>query len=43
MRVLLFDVFNGYAKECQTHWENLTFSKLVGKVNFPEKKIEEMR
>ena len=33
MFVLLFDVFN---------WEKLTFSKLFGKVNFSEKKFEEM-
>ena len=25
------------------YWEKLTFSKLVGKVNFPERKFEEMR
>ena len=24
------------------YWEKLTFSKLVGKVNFPERKFEEM-
>ena len=24
------------------YWENLTFSKLVGKVNFKEKKIEKI-
>ena len=33
MFVLLFDVFD---------WEKLTFSKLVGKVNFSERKFEEM-
>ena len=33
MFVHLFDVFN---------WEKLTFSKLVGKVNFSERKFEEM-
>ena len=25
------------------YWEKLTFSKLVGKVNFSERKFEEMR
>ena len=51
MCVLLFDVFNGcsFVKKqigkgmsniyC---WEKLTFSKLVGKVNFSERKFEEM-
>ena len=32
-------------KECQTfiyYWEKLAFSKLVGKVNFLERKFEEM-
>ena len=33
MCVRLFDVFN---------WEKLTFSNFVGKVNFSEKKFEEM-
>ena len=33
MFVLLFDVFN---------WEKLTFSKLVGKVIYLERKFEEM-
>ena len=33
MFVLLLHVFN---------WEKLTFSKLVGKVNFLERKFEEM-
>ena len=33
MFVLLFDIFN---------WEKLTFSKLVGKVDFLERKLEEM-
>ena len=36
MCVLLFDVLNIY------YWEKLTFSKLVGKVNFSERKFEEM-
>ena len=34
MRVLLFDVFK--------HLEKLASSKLVGKVNFSERKFEEM-
>ena len=33
MFVLSFDIFN---------WEKLTFSKLVGKVDFLERKLEEM-
>ena len=51
MCVLLFDVFNGCSlvkKEIGKgmsniyYWEKLTFSKLVGKVNFSERKFEEM-
>ena len=49
--VLLFDVFNGcslakkYIGKGMSniyYWEKATFSKLVGKVNFPERKFEEM-
>ena len=36
MCVLLFDFLSIY------YWEKLTFSKLVGKVNFLERKFEEM-
>ena len=51
MCVLLFDVFNGYSLVKKQigkgmssiyYWEKLTFSKLVGKVNFSERKFEEM-
>ena len=48
---VLFDVFNGCSlvkKETDKgmssiyYWEKLTFWKLVGKVNFSERKFEEM-
>ena len=51
MCVLLFDVFNGcssvkskYVKGMSNmyYWEKLTFSKLVGKVKYSERKFEEM-
>ena len=51
MCVLLFDVFHrcSLAKKWISegmpniyYWEKLTFSKLVGKVNFSERKCEEM-
>ena len=51
MSVLLFDVFNGYSlvkKEIGKrisnvyYWEKLTFSNLVRKLNFSERKFEEM-
>ena len=51
MCVLLFDVFNGcfwvkkYIGKGMSniyYREKLTFSKLVGKVNFLERKFEEM-
>ena len=51
MCVLLFDVFNGcsFLKKWTGkgmsniyYWEKGTFSKLVGNVNFSERKCEEM-
>ena len=51
MCVLLFDAFNGcslvnkYISKRMWiiyYWEKLTFSKLAGKVNFSERKFEEM-
>ena len=51
MCVLLFDVINGWSlvkkqigKETSNiyYGEKMTFSKLVGKVNFLERKLEEM-
>ena len=36
MCVLLFDFLSIY------YWEKLTFSKLVGKVNFSKRKFEEL-
>ena len=51
MHVLLFDVFSGYSLEKNQigkgisniyYWEKLTISKLVRKVNFSERKFEEM-
>ena len=48
MCVLLFDVFNGYSLVKKYigkgmsniyYWEKLTFSKLVGKVNYSERKF----
>ena len=51
MCVLLFDVFNGCSlveKEIGKgmskiyYWEKLTFSKIAGKVNFSERKFEEI-
>ena len=51
MCVLLFDVFNGCSlvkkwiskgMSNTYYWETLTFSKLVRKVNFLERKYEEM-
>ena len=51
MCVLLFDVLIGcpivkkYIGEGMSniyHWEKMTSSKLVGKVNFSERKFEEM-
>ena len=52
MFVLLFDVFNGCSlvkKEIGEgmsniyYWEKMTFSKLVEKVSFSERKFEEMQ
>ena len=52
MCALLFDVFNGgslvkkwIGKRMSNsyHWEKLAFSKLVGKVNFSKRKVEEMQ
>ena len=49
MCVLLFDVFNGYSSVKKQigkvmsniyYWEKLTSSKLIGKVNFLERKFE---
>ena len=51
MCVLLFDAFNGCSLVKKylgkrmwiiSYLEKLTFSKLVGKVNFSERKFEEM-
>ena len=54
MHVLLFDIFAGKKKKILVkkkigkgmsdiyYWEKLTFSKLVRKVNFFERKFEEM-
>ena len=51
MWVLLFDVLNGcpivkkYIGKGMSniyHWEKMTYSKLAGKVNFSERKFEEM-
>ena len=51
MYVLLFDVFAGWFLVKKKigkgmsdiyYWEKLTFSKLVGKVNFFERKFEEI-
>ena len=51
MCVLLFDACNGcslvkkWIGERMSniyYWEKLTFSKIVGKVNFSERKFEEM-
>ena len=51
MCVLLFDIFNwcsllqkwiGKGISNIYYWEKLMFSKLVGKVNFSERKFEEM-
>ena len=51
MCVLLFDVFNGYSLVKKQigkgmssiyYWEKLTFSKPIGKLNFSERKFEEM-
>ena len=51
MCVPLFDIFNwcslvkkqiGKGMSNIYYWEKLTFSKLVGKVNFSERKFEEM-
>ena len=39
MCVLLFD---GFGMSNIYNWEKLTFSKLVGKVNFSERKFEAM-
>ena len=52
MPALLFDLFNrcslikkwiGKGMSNIYYWEKMTFSKLVGKVNFSERKSEEMR
>ena len=51
MYVLLFDVFGGCSLVKKKigkgmsniyYWEKLTFSKLVGNVNFSERKFEEL-
>ena len=52
MCVLLFDVFNGCSlvkkqigkgMSNMYYWEKLTFSKLARKLNFSERKFEEMQ
>ena len=51
MRVILFDVFNGCSLVKKYlgkglpsiyYWEKTKFSRLVGKVNFSERKFDEM-
>ena len=51
MFVLYFDAFNRCSLVMKWignwmlniyYWENMTFSKLVGKLNFSERKFEEM-